>query len=256
MFKKIIVTLGITFLLAFVALYFTFGQITDYAVSTAINTYGPELTQTHVHVESVDISPLAGNGAIRGLEVGNPSGFKEPNAFSLGSIKVNVVPKSILTNKIEINEIDIQQPHFVLETNLNGNNIDTILQNIKDNTPSTQQNATQAAGGSSKEKKFVIHKLVVDGGTVQLGLMGQSQTFKLSKIDIQNFSPEGITGPQATAKILQVVLNQVAKQGENVALNLHQNAKDIANSAQQTASNSVNKAADHINNSLSGLLGG
>ena len=52
----------------------------DSIVKSAIEQYGSEITGTRVRVGSVKITLTEGRGTIRGLRVGNPSGFSSNGA--------------------------------------------------------------------------------------------------------------------------------------------------------------------------------
>ena len=60
----------------------------DKLVKDAVETLGPEFTQSEVTLGGVNISLLGGSAGLSDLAVGNPAGFSSDNAFSLGEMCV------------------------------------------------------------------------------------------------------------------------------------------------------------------------
>ena len=57
---------------------------------SAVNSYGPGITQTTVSLDDVDISLFSAEAKLKGLLRGNPKGFSSPQAMKVGAIHVNV----------------------------------------------------------------------------------------------------------------------------------------------------------------------
>src|SRR5471032_1340727 len=110
--KKILLwSLGGLFVLGVVGvlvLTFFLGGI----VKAGVNSFGPKLTQTKVVLEGASLSPISGSGTLTGLTVSNPPGWKNDQAFSLGTIRLTVAPFSLFGDHIVINELLIDQPVF------------------------------------------------------------------------------------------------------------------------------------------------
>ena len=60
----------------------------DSLVKEAVETHGSAVTQAKVTLNEVKIEATSGAGALRGLTVGNPAGFKTSSAFELGQISI------------------------------------------------------------------------------------------------------------------------------------------------------------------------
>ena len=61
----------------------------------AVNTYGPKITKTELHVADVGVSILSAEAKVKAFFLGNPKGFKSPSAMKVGSVFVNVDEKSL-----------------------------------------------------------------------------------------------------------------------------------------------------------------
>lgn len=121
-------------------------------------------------------SPLSGAGTLTGLNVGNPKGWTEQDAFRLGRIHIDLEPFSILGDHIVINEIIIDQPEFLYETKIVARNVGDLLKNIEQ---SLGQPGTDAKDKSGKPLKIVITKFVLRDGIVKLGLGGAAMTLPM-----------------------------------------------------------------------------
>ncbi|MEE8517023.1 MAG: hypothetical protein V3T02_10325, partial [Alphaproteobacteria bacterium] len=49
-------------------------------IKAGVETYGTEITQAKVTLETVELDITSGKGALAGLVVGNPKGFQTPSA--------------------------------------------------------------------------------------------------------------------------------------------------------------------------------
>ena len=103
----------------------------DVLVASAIEKYGSQVTGTSVGVAGVQLELTQGKGSISGITVGNPSGFSQPNAFSLGNISTRVDVNTVTANPVVIDEITIKAPEIFYEINKKGvSNFDELKKNI------------------------------------------------------------------------------------------------------------------------------
>ena len=100
-------------------------------VKSAVNTYGPKMTKTAVHLEDVSISIFSGEAKLQGFVLGNPKGFKTPSAMSVKSIFVNVDEGSLTGDTIIIDKIEVLRPEISYEKIRGADNFQTILNNVK-----------------------------------------------------------------------------------------------------------------------------
>ena len=70
------------------------------------------------------VSATSGQGALRGLSVGNPKRFKTPTAFELDEISLTLDIGSITSDPIVIKEIVVSAPRVTYELGPQGSNID------------------------------------------------------------------------------------------------------------------------------------
>ena len=82
--KKIIVRLLIALVVVVILAVLGVGLFLDKAIKAGVETIGPKVTKVDIKLDSVSLSLLSGGGTIKGLVVGNPTGFKTPSAINVG----------------------------------------------------------------------------------------------------------------------------------------------------------------------------
>lgn len=208
--KKVLLILGLLLgliVIAAVVLSFSLGSI----VRRGVVEFGPRLTQTDVDLESATLSPVSGTGTLTQLRVANPQGWSEGNAFSLGRIHVDLEPSTLLGDgPIVIEELVIEEPHFRYEQRLRGgSNIKDLLENIQQavGEPAEQPIGTEQA----PPRKFIIHKLRLLDGTVDVGVQVASASVPLPELAYDNLGVDegGLTGGQIASHVLRDVLGRV-----------------------------------------------
>jgi hypothetical protein len=193
-------------LAAYLVLIFGCGSI----VRSRINAFGPRLTQTKVELTAAQLSPLSGTGTLVGLSVGNPKGWSAPEAFHLKSIHLDVVPSSIFSDHIVINEIVIDDPELTYETHLISSNIGDLIKNISKST--SKPAADSAAVTNGKKTTFIIKKLRLEKGHVKLGVGPTAVTLDLPATEFDNLgSGEGVSAEQLSLLIMRTIASDVVK---------------------------------------------
>ncbi len=263
MIKKILLILLALFIIACVVLYFSLDSIVSKSVKYAINTYGPQATQTAVTVESVGISVFGGNAKIDDLKVGNPDGFQPPaDAFSLGEISIKIDPSTVFSDTVVINEIVIDKAEFnYITKTFNSSNLQAILDNVKDFSGSDAQEAPAKAPqpeageqppAAAQSKQYVIHTITVTDAVANATVLGQKIQVKIPDIHLQNDSPKGVNPAQVVdiilSDVLDSVIDQVSKQVAEIAKDPAGAGLNIIKGATDTGDDAVDKTVDTIKN--------
>jgi hypothetical protein len=194
-------------LVVLVAAYFGMGLFLGSIVRRGVNSFGPRLTGTRVVLGYARLSPLTGHGSLRNLVVGNPPGWSDNDAFSLGHVRIIVEPFSIFKDHIVIDEIDIDGPVFNYETKIVSSNIKDLLASIQRfsggkeaaNTPTTK---------SGQTIKFVVKKFRLTNGVARIGVGAAGIPIPLPPISIDDLgvSQGGITPDQLVGTMMSDVL--------------------------------------------------
>jgi uncharacterized protein involved in outer membrane biogenesis len=207
----IVVTLVVLVVVALAVVFFSLNSI----VKKGVETVGPQMTKVEVRLGSADISPFSGSGSLNQLFVGNPDGYKTPFAIQMGSIKVGVKIGSVFSDTVVVDEINIQDPEITLEGTLDGNNLNTILNNLKGSGPAPEKQPAAPAPTSEKpSKKFIVKDIVLSGAKVHVNVSGfgksVARTVAIPDLHLQNVGngDGGATPAQLAMQILQPVLNE------------------------------------------------
>ncbi len=187
----------------FVAMFFI-----DSIVKKSVETIGPKVAKVEVKLEGASVSMLSGRGGLKGLVVGNPVGFKTPNAVKVGEVTVVVDTLTLMQEKIVVRSVNVVAPEITFEGGLKENNLNKILQNVQAFT-ATDQASPKAAGS----KKIQIDEFVVSDGKVNLNvtlLGGKSVTVSLPRIRLTDLGKggDGITPGELSEKIVKAVLDE------------------------------------------------
>ena len=222
--KKWIIRLVIVIIVLIVLLVLGVGLFLDSAIKKGVEIIGPKVTKVDVKLQSVRLSIFSGSGRIQGLVVGNPPGYKTPSSIDVGSASLGLDPKTVLSGKVVIHTIDVENPQITLEQQgLSGNNLRAIQGNLSQ--PGGAETET-AASGNKPGKKLEVDDFVIRGAklNVSAAALGQnlSQTIPLPEIHLQDLGKgsEGITASELTKVVLSKVLEVAVQQGESVASDL------------------------------------
>jgi len=215
--KKILLWAGIGLVVLVVAAAIVVGLFLGRIVKYGVETVGPKLTQTTIELDAVDLSLLTGSAKVKGLVVGNPKGYKAPNAISVGSAVVNFRPMSVFSDKIIVKYVKVEAPEITLEGNpLGQNNLKKILGNVNAAVASLQAPADTKepagdAGAPKPGKKLEVDEFIITGAKVHLGT---GITIPLQDIELNDLGrgPDGITPAELTKVVLGEVVSYTLKE--------------------------------------------
>ena len=209
--KIILIVLLLIIVLA-VVLYLSAGKLIQYFAPEFIS----QVTQTETSLGEVDVSLLSGRLALNNLAIGNPAGFKDKNVFELGNIFISFDPKSILSEKIVVNDVVVSGVQVSTELNAQGKtNVAELLNNVnqfigtedKDTVAPAQQGKVPApVKEDDSSKSVVIRDLKIENSFVRAGIAGQMMEVALPEIHQQNI---GEGRDESLAEVVVGVLNTI-----------------------------------------------
>lgn len=164
--KKIILSIILLIIIAIAGgVYYVLTNL-DSLVAEAIETYGSQATRTAVRVDGVSISLGEGSAAISGLTVGNPAGYVQPNAFSLGQVRAGIDLESLQEEPYVINEIAVLSPQVFVEINKdNKTNLNELKNNLLPAKPAAEAPA-KAETSSGAGPRLILRKVQFEGGKI------------------------------------------------------------------------------------------
>ncbi len=197
-------------------------------IKKAVNTYGPEITQTQVRLGDAGVSLFSGEAKLSDFQLGNPKGFNTSEAMKVGSIYVNVDEKSLTGNPIVIDKIEIVAPEITYERSGRDDNFNALLRNVKQRTGGGQSGGkaskpaeTEASGGG---KKLLIRSVVIKDGRINMTakvLAGKTVSAELPYIELKDVGgqKEGVTPAKAMNLILAELYSQMQSPDVTSVLN-------------------------------------
>jgi hypothetical protein len=216
-------------------------------VKKGVETVGSMVTQVDVKLASARVSLMGGSGALHGLTVGNPPGYKSPTAMKLDEVSVAVAPGSVFSDKIHIKSVAIIAPEITVEGGLKENNLTRILANVQAFSGTGATNQTEAV---ASQKKLQLDSLVVRGAKVnaQLNVPGlPALNLTLPDIELSNLGqgPEGITAAELVNQLISRITTQtLAAVGDSAAKAGKLVVEGVAGAAKDTADKAVKGATD------------
>ncbi len=201
-----------------IVLFFVVSSL-DSIIKAAVEKYGSEVTQVEVRLDKAKVSITSGKGALRGLTVGNPEGFKTDRAFSLGEISVALDVGTVTQNPVVIKEIVILAPVVTYEMGPEGSNIDTIQRNVNAYAGTGKGKAKEKApskGDDQEGRKLIIQHLYVKKGKVNISatmLKGKELSAPLPDIHLKDIGKQkgGADPSEVVEKLVRAISQSVGK---------------------------------------------
>ncbi|NKB54975.1 MAG: hypothetical protein GKS00_01425 [Alphaproteobacteria bacterium] len=252
--KGLLIGGGVLIVVIAVGVYW-FASNLDSLIKTAVETYGSEITKAEVTLDEVEISPTSGAGSLRGLVMGNPSGFKSDNAFSLGEVSVSIDTGSLGSDTIVIKEVVIGAPAVTYEIGANGSNIDAIRKNVESYVGGS--GGGSSGGEKEGETKLIIENLYVRDGKVNVSataLGGKSLGAPLPTIHLKDIGKksDGATPGEVADQVIKAVSNGATKAVGT--LNLDKVLGGAAKDAMEKGKGVIEKGKDSVGGTLKNLL--
>lgn len=265
MMKKILWGLGLALLAAIAAvlvIYLSLSRI----VKTGIETVGSTVTKCPITVEDISFKPLRGSLKINNLVVGNPEGFKTESAFRVDEINISMVPKSIFSERVQVQDVTIHAPQVTYEVGALETNIGRIQENVENflgalpgggNAPAEPAPQEETSG---EGKKVEIDHLLVDGGKIGISatiLQGRQVSLPLPKLELTDLGKEGDgqSIPEMVGTVLDKILGSVLDVVKRSGVLLKDAAKKIGETAQDAGAG-IKKGVGGVVKGVKGMFGG
>lgn len=211
--KKLIVrgVLGLVIVLIVVVVgsIFFIGAI----VKTGVEKVGPRVAKVPVKLDSAAISIFNGSGTLKGFVIGNPEGYKTPEAIKVGTVALSIAPGSVLAEKKHIRSIKVEGPEITYETDLKGSNLGKLLDNVGGSAEQDKKAPTKKE--QTSKTKLQVDEFVITGAKVHVAatMLGSAPPLVLPEIRLSNLGegPDGITPAELSKKVLTALLNETTK---------------------------------------------
>lgn len=224
------------------AVYFLIAGL-DELVRAAVEQAGSKVTQVEVTLDKAEVKPTEGRAALRGLEVGNPAGFRTDNAFKMGSINVTIDTATVTQDPIVIKEVVVAGPEVTYELGTEGSNIDAIKRNVE--RYGSGEKKAEAEG-----PKVIIENLYVRDGKVNVSavpLGGKSMTASLPEIHLKDIGKDkgGASHGEVAEKVMAALTSRVDGFVSGLDLSgVFEGVKDVPKALEGLAGGSMEKAGE------------
>jgi hypothetical protein len=249
LFLSVVVILVVLIVVAVIVAGFFLGTI----VKTGMETVGPKIMQVSIKVDAVNLSLLTGSARVRGLVVGNPEGYKTPQAISVGSAAVGVNPLSVFSDKIVVRSVRVEAPEITFEGGLGGNNLSKIMDNVNaiaQNGGPASTNTT-AKAGTKPAKKIEVDDFLITGAMVHVsltGIGGKETILPLPDIHLTNLGKDnaGITATDLTRRVLGAITTATIKAVAGATTDIGKGVGNLGGDAGKAAGQDVDKISKGI----------
>ena len=108
----------------------------DPIIKFSVTSIGSWVTGVDIAMDDFDTSLFKGSATVKGLKVGNPAGFDEPNMLELEKFHADIDLGSLLTKEIVIEDIQVANLNLNAEFNRQSKfNVTTLTGNLKRRFP-------------------------------------------------------------------------------------------------------------------------
>jgi len=230
------------------------GTSIDGIVKKGAETFGPQITKVSVNLESVHLVLFTGSAKVTGLVIGNPEGYKMPQAISVDLAEVGVNPFSILSDKIIIRTFHVISPEITFEGGLSGNNLGKIMENVNAATKTSGKPSTNSAA-SQPAKKIEVDDFLITGAKVHVRLTdlgGREMDLSLPDIHLTDLGKDdtGLTTAELTRVVLKTITTATIKAVSAGATDLGKSAESLGKDASKATAEDVDKVKKNIGSLL------
>ncbi|MFC4700647.1 hypothetical protein ACFO4O_10785 [Glaciecola siphonariae] len=254
--KKVLIVILVVLALLGAGVWYLFSNAGSF-IKAQIEEQGSRVLGTQVTVFSVDLALAEGKLTISDIDVENPQGFSQSDAFSLGSITLDI--GGATEEPYVIQEISVNAPEILYELDASGNgNLLALKDNIAKALPASSEPKPQSTepgvnplviveNVSINSARLMLNFENLPTGDIELGQ-------KAYEVTLPSFSagsigkPSGIPADQVGAAIAKAMLDNVIAQAKKEASNrLEEEAKKkIKEEVDKKKDELMNKATDRL----------
>lgn len=212
--------------------------VMDKVIANSIGLVGSAVVGTKVEAKSVTSHFWRGAIEIDGLTVGNPAGYLSSQAIEIGKVSVEVKPLSLLSNKIEVNEIYIEGMKVDFEPDIlkASSNLNELLNNIKKFTakapPADGKEAKtedQKAEKAAAKQIFIKHLATKDTEiSISSSLLKQKVSVPLPNVELNDIGGKSVA--ETIMELFQKLLTDIG----NIKV-----VNDLGNSVTETGDKAI-----------------
>ena len=189
------------------------------ALRVGIETGATKALKVDVGLEEVSLSIFRGRMSLSNLTIGNPEGYQHEKLMTLGTSKVDVNVKSLMSDTVNIEQIKFGDMSIVVEQKGLTNNLQEILDSLPKKEGKSKQEEKEEVPEGTAGKNLKISELEIRDVDVSVKLLpvpgrADTVTFKLAPIKMSNLGTDDkLSLAELLAKILGAIAGGVVEQG-------------------------------------------
>jgi len=228
-------------------------------IKAQIEKQGSKYLGTQVTVFNVDLALREGRLTINDIDVENPEGFSDEDAFSLDSITLDL--GNVTSEPYTIQTLNVDAPEILYEFDANGNgNLLAIKNNLQANLPSSKEQTSSEPGANPL---VIVEDVVISNTRLKLNFeqlpTGDVNIEKKTyEVTLPTFSagsigsPNGMPADQVGMAVVNAMLDNAIKQAkQEVKKRLEEEAKK---KLKEEVDKQKDKLLDKASDKLSDLL--
>jgi len=243
---RILLALVLLLVVLVVAAIFFIGTI----VKTGVEKVGPRVAKVPVKLDLATISIFSGSGELKGFVIGNPEGYKTPEAMKVGKMGVSIAPGSLLAEKKHIRYIRVEAPEITYEADGLQSNLGKLLDNVRDSEEQDRKAPTKKE--QTSKTKLQVDEFVITGGKLHVSQTAAGyklpvpETIPLPEIRLTDLGqgPDGITPAELSKRVLSELINAATKAVAANAPKLENAAKALSTTTVDQLKKSGGKISD------------
>ena len=207
--KRALLLLAGVVIIGGIVLYLTINTI----IASEIESAATDALGVDTELGSFELSLFQGRSRISDLEIANPEGY-DGKFLTLGSGVVGVNLGTVMSDRLEIEEITLKDIEVSLIERLDGSNLGIIIKNAEGDDPKD----TDDTNDTGDDRKFIIDKVEADDITLTIAIEPITQsrkptTMKIDQILVRDIGKKqnGVTLDEVTSILVRSIIGSAAK---------------------------------------------
>jgi len=217
--KKAIKSIIIIVLVLVVLVVMLINLFGDRALKAGIEAAATKALGVDVTIGDLSLSLLAGNLELKDLVIDNPPGYEHPEMLNFGRAHINVSVSSLLSDTVEIKQMQFEDITMVIEQKGLTNNLKEVLNALPSGQTAPKDTTDKPA---AEGKKLHIDSLDISNVAVKAKLLpipgkADTLTLKVAPIKMTDLGSDNkLSTAKLAGKILAAIAAGVAKQGSEL----------------------------------------
>ena len=261
--KKLGKLLGLAVILVVLLVVSVFGLI-DRAAEVGLEKGASYALGVKTSADGLSLSILRGDLTLDSLKVSNPEGFETPHLMLLGKFDLGIVPKSVMSDTIQIERFEIHSLDINIEQKASGSNISTIMDNLK-KFDTGSKDKPDSDKPKSKGKKVTVDRILITDVVAHFHMLpgilpGGPVTVKIPKIELKDVATgdNKATIAELFRKTIPAILAAVLEQSDQIPsdalADMEGQLNKLSDALSAQAGEAIKKASESLGESLKNIF--